>query len=186
MHRTALDRPGTDQGDFDDEVVEAPRLEPRQRRHLRPRLDLEHADGVGAAQHGVDLVLLGQLGEVDLVTPVLADQVDGVVQRRQHPEAEEVELDESGSGAVVLVPLQHGAIGHPPPLHRAHLDHRAVADHHPPGMDPEVAGGVLDLGGEIEHLIGDLVLRLVVCALVTATSPHPSMRLAQASCWPGA
>ena len=166
MHRAALDRSGTDQGDLDDEVVEAPRLEPRQRGHLRPRLDLEHPDRVGAAQHGVDLVLLGQLGEVDVVATVLADEIDGVVQGRQHPQAEEVELDEPGGGAVVLVPLQHGAIGHPPPLHRAHLDHRAVADHHPPGVDAEVAGGILDLGGEVEHLVGDrsgpvlVVLRL--------------------------
>ena len=186
MHRPALDRPGADQGNLDDEVVEAPRLEPRQRRHLCPRLDLEHADRVGTAEHGVDVVFLGQLGEVDVVTAVLADEVDGVVQRRQHPQAEEVELDESGSSAVVLVPLQHGAVGHPPPLHRAHLDHRPVADHHPAGVDAEVAGGVLDLGGEIEHLVGDLVLRPVFCALVTAMLPHPSIRLAQASCWPGA
>ena len=130
---------------------------------------------------------MGQLGEVDLVAAVLTDEVDGVVQRRQHPEAEEVELDESGSGAVVLVPLQYGAIGHPPPLDRAHLDHRAVADHHPAGVDAEVAGGVLDLGGEIEHLTRGSRSPSCFCALVDGNAvPHPSMRLAQASCWPGA
>ena len=67
MHRPALDRPGADERDLDDEVVEGAGLEPRQRRHLRPALDLEHADRVGAAQHVVDRVVLGDGGEVDLV-----------------------------------------------------------------------------------------------------------------------
>ena len=54
MDRVALDRPRTDDRDFDDEVVE--RLGPRawQCLHLRPRLDLEHADGVRLAAHLVD------------------------------------------------------------------------------------------------------------------------------------
>ena len=115
------------------------------------------------------------------------------MQRRQHPEAEQVELHEPGGGAVVLVPLQHRAVLHPPPLDRAHLDHRAVADHHPAGVDAEVARGVLDLGGQVEHRPGNdprsgacrgaLVLG---AAAVVATVPHPSMRFDQASCWPGA
>ena len=92
VHRPALDRARPDQRHLDDEVVELPRLEPGQRGHLRPRLDLEHADGVGPAQHLVDLVLLGDRRQVDLVAAVLADQVDGVVQRRQHPQPEQVEL----------------------------------------------------------------------------------------------
>ncbi len=66
VHRPALDRTGADQRDLDDEVVEPAGLEPRQRGHLGPRLDLEHADRVGPAQHVVDVVLLRDGGEVDL------------------------------------------------------------------------------------------------------------------------
>ena len=161
MDRAALDRPGADEGDLDHEVVEAPRLEARQGRHLRPRLDLEHADRVGAAQHGVDVVVLGDRRQVDLVPAVLAHEVDRVVQRREHPETEQVELDEAGRRAVVLVPLQHRPLVHPRPLDRAHLDHRAITDHHATGMDPEMAGSVLDLPREVEDRLGDraVVLR---------------------------
>ena len=41
MDRTSLDRAGADEGDLDDEVVEAARPQPGQRGHLRPALDLE-------------------------------------------------------------------------------------------------------------------------------------------------
>ena len=89
------------------------------------------------------------------VAAVLADQVDRVVQGAEHAEPEQVELHQPGGGAVVLVPLQHAALVHPAPLDRADLDHRAVADHHPAGMDAEVARGVLDLEREVDHRLGD-------------------------------
>ena len=177
VHRAALDRAGPDQRDLDDEVVEPARLEPGQRRHLGPRLDLEHADGVGPAQHGVDVVLLRDRRQVDLVAAVLADQVDGVVQRRQHPEAEQVELHEPGRGAVVLVPLQHGAVVHPPPLDRAHLDHRPVADDHPAGVDAEVPRRVLDLQRQLEHRLRGSARASGCASPVDATVPQPSTLL---------
>ena len=40
VHRTPLDRAGTDEGDLDDEVVEGARPQARQRRHLGAALDL--------------------------------------------------------------------------------------------------------------------------------------------------
>ena len=54
MDHVALDRAGADDRDLDDEIVEALRLQARQHRHLRAALDLEDADGVGAAEHAVD------------------------------------------------------------------------------------------------------------------------------------
>jgi hypothetical protein len=47
MHHVALDRPRAHDRDFNHKVVEAFRLEPRQHRHLRSALDLEHADRIG-------------------------------------------------------------------------------------------------------------------------------------------
>ncbi len=44
MHHVALDGAGPHDRDLDDEVVEFLRLEARQHGHLRPALDLEHAD----------------------------------------------------------------------------------------------------------------------------------------------
>ena len=58
MHRPALDRAGADERDLDDEVVERPRPQARQRGHLGPALDLEHADGVGAAEHVVHVLVV--------------------------------------------------------------------------------------------------------------------------------
>ncbi len=72
----------------------------------------------------------------------LADQVDHVVQGVEHAQAQQVELDQAGRGAVVLVPLEHGAAGHAGPLDRADLDHRPVADDHAPRVDAQVAGEV--------------------------------------------
>ena len=183
VHRPALDRARPDQRHLDDEVVELARPQPGQRRHLGPRLDLEHADRVGPAQHLVDLGLLRDRRQVDLVAAVLADQVDGVVQRRQHPEAEQVELHQPGRGAVVLVPLQHRAVVHPPPLDRAHLDHRAVADDHPAGVDAEVPRARPRPAGPARSRAREC--RASGCFAVAATLPHPSTRFDQASCWPG-
>jgi hypothetical protein len=67
VHRPALDRARADERHLDHEVVEAAGLEARQGGHLGAGLDLEHTDGVGAAEHLVDLVLLRDGGEVDVV-----------------------------------------------------------------------------------------------------------------------
>ena len=156
VHRVALDRPGPDQRDLDDQVVELARLEPGQGGHLGPGLDLEHPDGVGGAQHVVDQrVFRRDLVQAVAVAVPFLDEVEAVLQRRQHAQAEQVELHQAGGGAVVLVPLQHGAVGHPAPLDRAHLDHRPVADHHAAGVDAQVPRGVLQLLGQLQHVLGD-------------------------------
>ena len=65
MHHLPDDRPGPDDRHLHDEVVELLRLQPRQRRHLRARLDLEDADRVGLAEHLVDGRVLRQMREID-------------------------------------------------------------------------------------------------------------------------
>ena len=122
MHRTALDRAGPDQRDLHDEVVETARPQARQRRHLRPALDLEHADGVGRATTSRRPLLPAGSSRGRSSTPWLAHHVDREVQHRQHAQAEQVELHESGRRAVVLVPLQHRAAFHARPFDRAELD----------------------------------------------------------------
>ena len=54
MHHVALDRARAHDRDLDDEIVEFARPQARQHVHLRAAFDLEHADGVGLAQHVVD------------------------------------------------------------------------------------------------------------------------------------
>ena len=51
MHHLADDRTRADDRHLHDDVIEAGRLETRQRRHLRARFNLEDPDRVGVAQH---------------------------------------------------------------------------------------------------------------------------------------
>ena len=77
------------------------------------------------------------------------------MQRGEHAQAQQVELDQAGVRAVVLVPLQHGAAGHGRPFHRAHLADRPVADHHSAGVDAQVPGQPLQLPRQLRHGRGD-------------------------------
>ena len=140
MHRVALDRTGTDERHLDRQVVEVARLQPRQRGHLRARLDLEHADRVGGAQHVVDArgFLRDRVEVVGRRRGSRAISSKQYWMRREHAQPEQVELDQADLGAVVLVPLQHGASRHPSPLDRAHLDDRPVAHDHAAGVNPQM------------------------------------------------
>ena len=180
VHRATLDRAGADERDLDDEVVEAPRLEPGQRADLGPALDLEDADRVGPAQHVVDAgLLLGDRGQRPRLAAVLADQVERVLDGAEHAEAEQVELDQAHPRAVVLVPLQHRAALHPTALDGHHLADRPLGEHHAAGVDAQVPGRLQQVVREVDDGVGHRFVRhrdVMVC--------HDSMLLLHASCWP--
>ena len=185
VHRAALDRAGTDQGDLDGEVVELAGPQPGQRADLRPALHLEDADRVGAAEHVVDgRLLLGHRREVPLLAEVLGDEPHHVVERAEHPQPEQVELDQPHRLAGVLVPLQHGAPVHPRPLDGADLPDGSLGQHHPAGVDAEVARGSHQLLGQRDHR-GRHVVRVGSPWSPATTDFQPSICLDQASCWPG-
>ncbi len=154
MHRPTLDRTGTDERDLDHQVVEVPGLQPWQRGHLGSALDLEQPDRVGAAQHAVDSILLWDHRQIDRRPLVGGDQVNRTMQRFEHPQAQQVELDQADRRAVVLVPLQHAAVGHRRPLDRADVDHRPVADHHAAGVDAQMTREALQLRRQVDHRCG--------------------------------
>src|SRR5690242_4616248 len=58
MDHSSLDRSRPHDRDFDDEVIEFLRAQPRQHRHLRTALDLKGAERVGALNHFVDRYVL--------------------------------------------------------------------------------------------------------------------------------
>ena len=147
VDRAALDRAGADQGDLGDQVVEPARQQPGQGGHLGAGLDLEHPDGIAAAELVVDAGFFFRDGvQRPLLAGVLTDQVDAVLQGGEHPEAEEVELDQAHPGAVVLVPLQHRPFLLAGVLDRHHLPDRPLGQHHPAGVDPEVPRELQQLG----------------------------------------
>ncbi len=113
---------------------------------------------------------------------MFGDEVDHVVQRREHAEAEQIEFDEPDGGAVVLVPLQDGATGHACPFDGDDIGDGTVADHHPARVDSEVSRKTLDLGCEPEHGSG-----ISVVAAVSDSEFTPPQRLTcllHASCCP--
>ncbi len=148
MHHVALDRPGPDDRDLDDEVVEAARLQPRQHVHLRPALDLEHAERIALAQHVVDAGHLARDGrQLAPLAMMLLDQVERLAHAGQHAEREHVDLEDAQLLDVVLVPFDEGAVGH-----------RAIADRHRLGQQPLGQDEAADMLGQMprhaDHLLG--------------------------------
>ena len=150
MDGLALDRPRADERDLDGEVVEALRLCPEQALHLRSALDLEDADRVRAAdllEHRA--VAERDPREVDRLRAQARDLVDAVLDRREHPEAEQVDLQEARVGAGVLVPLAHLTAGHGARLDGHELDERTRRDDHPARVLRDVPRQAGDLEAEV-------------------------------------
>ncbi len=147
----ALDRARPDDRDLDHEVVEALRARLGQRLHLGPALDLEDADGVGRLEHLEHLGdLLGHPVEVDADRAVVLDELERLVDRGEHPEPEQVELDELERLDVALVELDDDAVVHRRPLERRDVDERRRGHEHPARVDREVAREAVDPGAELE------------------------------------
>ncbi len=160
MHHPALDGPGAHDRDLDHEVVEAAGLQPRQHRHLRARLDLEDADRVGLAEHVVDGRVLGRdrrerprpaAGQRrDVVAADGLEMRERLAQGRQHAQPEHVDLQDPHRVEVVLVPLDHRAVGHRGVLDGDHLAQRPLRDHEAAHVLGEVAGEARDLAAELD------------------------------------
>ena len=126
-----LDRAGPHQGDLHGEVVEVLRLGLQDALHLRTALDLEDADRVGRLDVGVDGgVVERDPRQVDRGALQPGELVDAVLDGAEHAEAEQVDLEEAGVAAGVLVPLADLATGHRRGLHRHELDQRPAGDDH--------------------------------------------------------
>ena len=154
MHHVALDRARSDDGHLDHEIVEASRLQARQHGHLGAGFDLEDAQAVRRAQHGVGGGILGR----DLVhrrrregvfapaAPLAGQQPQGLADGREHAEAEHVDLQQVQGFEVVLVPLDDGAFGH-----GSVLDGNQPGER--PGGDDETADMLGEMPGKAEYLV---------------------------------
>ena len=151
VDHVALDRAGADDRDLDHQIVEGARLEPRQHRHLRPALDLEHADRIGAAQHLVDGGVLGRDGgELEGDAVMRAQQLEALADAGEHAERQHVDLEHLQRVEIVLVPLDHGAVGHGRVLDRDQLAQGALRDDEAADMLAEVAREAHQLLGQLD------------------------------------
>ncbi len=146
VHRLALDRPRADERDLHGQVVEVLGARAQQALHLRAALDLERPDGVGA----LDVVVHGGVvelhaREVDRLAVYARDLAHALLDRGEHPQAEQVDLHEARVGARVLVPLAELPPDHRRGLHRDELDERARRDDHPARVLRDVARQAGDL-----------------------------------------
>ena len=92
----ALDRPGANERHLHRQVVEVLRQRARQHLHLRPRLDLKDACRLGVLDGVVDLgVVEADAREVEALVSRARDLVDAALDRREHPQPEQVDLQES-------------------------------------------------------------------------------------------
>src|SRR5688572_16833697 len=148
MDGAALDGAGTDEGNLDDQVVDAGDFDTKEDLDLGPALDLNHADDIATLDHGVD----GLVGEVnvahglDLPAVTLEDIAKTTIELIQAGVAEEVELDEARVGYGVLVPLTDVAT-----LHRGLLDGRLLV--HAISGDDDAAGMLAQMTRQAHDLL---------------------------------
>src|SRR5689334_8767659 len=96
MYHISLDRPRPDDRDFDDEIVEAPRLQPRQRIHLCTALDLENTDCVGGTEVVIHhLIVHVELREVHGRAARVSYVQQAILDQCQHPESEQIDFHET-------------------------------------------------------------------------------------------
>ena len=113
MDHVTLYRTGADDRHLDHEVVVRTGPETRQHRHLRTRLDLEHARRVGVADHVVHGgILRRHRGERPARATKALHQVEGAADCGEHAETENVHLEQSERVEIILVPLDDRAVGH--------------------------------------------------------------------------
>ena len=120
---------------------------------------MEHADGVGLANHLVGGGVFGwnvlhrhRGAVITAVITVLAtalvtalvttvsntvkriDRFERAANRRQHAERQHIDLEEMHRVQIILVPLDHSALGHGGVFHRYQLVQGAARNHEAPNM----------------------------------------------------
>src|ERR1019366_4222162 len=87
-------------------------------------------------------------------------EVERLTDRRQHAEAEHVDLEEAERVEIVLVPGDHGSIAHRRRLHRRDVLERLGAEHEASHVNRQVTRASLQRVRHREHLANTDVLRI--------------------------
>ena len=136
---SALNRPRPDDRDLDREILKVLRSGAPQRLHLCPALDLEDTGGVRVMDALVRRrIVVGNAREVDPLAPRARDQLNATLDRRQHPQPQQIDLQEARISARVLVPLDDLTAFHRRRHDWTAVDQRTCGDDHPARMLREV------------------------------------------------
>ena len=153
MHHAALNGAGPNDRHFHHQVVILPRLQARQHRHLCTALDLEHTDGVGRADHVVDLgVVVGDLMHLQRRAAPLVHEVEPAANGAQHAERQHVDLEHAHRLEIVLFPLDDGAVFHRRLLDRHQPCQLGVRQHEAADVLAQMPRKALELVREFEPL----------------------------------
>ena len=149
VDRAALDRPRPDDRHLDGDVLQVLRPGPVQRLHLGPALDLEDARRLRLLDALVGgRIVVGDPAQVDLLAARALDQLDRALHRGEHPQPQQVDLQEAGVRAGILVPLHDLAALHRRRHDRAAVDQRPGGHDHPARVLAEVARQPVRLRGQ--------------------------------------
>jgi hypothetical protein len=131
MDHLSLDRSGPNDRHFDHQVVIFARAQPREHGHLGPAFDLKDPDGVGPANHVIDLLVgLRQSAQTEPAAGMTADQFKALAQSGKHSQGEAIDLEDAQLVEIVLVPLDDGAAGHDGVFDRHQFVERSAGDDH--------------------------------------------------------
>ncbi len=126
------------------------RLQPRQHAHLRAAFDLEHAHRVGGADHVEGgPVVVGNVAQLKISSQLGGHEAQRALQRAEHAQGQDVDLDQPQRVEIVLVPLDHAAPFHRGVFHR-HQARQVVA------CDDEAAGMLAQVAREADQRLSQL------------------------------
>ena len=147
MHHIALNGAGANNGHFDNQVIKAPWLHPRQKVHLRPAFDLKHPDTVCFAQHIVHgRVFRWQAGQRVGLMVVHVQKVKGLANAGQHTQRQNIDFEDAKTVNVILVPADDRTI-----LHRGIFNWNQLIQT-PFGHD-EATNMLAEVAGKADHLV---------------------------------
>src|SRR5581483_10188059 len=150
MEGAGHDRAGPDKGHLDSQVLHGARLSHAQARHLGPRLDLKQADRVRLADTVEDdLVVVRDTAQVRGAAAALFDQLEAVLNERQHAQSEQIDLDHPGAVDAVLVPLNDVTTRPSRRLDRHGVLERVLGQHDAAYVLSDVAGEAHQLGRQL-------------------------------------
>src|ERR1051325_5740180 len=144
MNHVADYRTGSDDRYLHDDVVKLPGPQSRKTRHLRAALYLEQPDRVRPAKRVINCrIVLREMGEIDLLAVVIADQNQAFLDRRHHSKPEQIHFDDPHIRTVFLVPLNNDPPGHRRRFERHNRIKMSLTDHHSTPVLPEMSRAVL-------------------------------------------